>query len=48
LLKRRLPYQERSSEDLDRQQIARQRRRLVQKLEAMGVKVTREEVPQAA
>jgi hypothetical protein len=48
LLKRHLPYQERSSEGPDRHQIARQRRRLVQKLEAMGVKVTLEEVPQAA
>ena len=48
LLKRRIPYQERPSEEVDPQQVARQRRRLVQKLEALGVKVTLEEVPQAA
>lgn len=48
LLKRRIPSQERTSEEVDRQQVARQRRRLVQKLEALGVKVTLEEVPQAA
>lgn len=48
LLKRQLPYQERPREDTDRQQVLRHRRRLVQKLEALGVKVTLEEVPQAA
>ncbi len=40
LLKRRMPYQERGSETVERQQIVRQRRRLGQKLEARGVTVT--------
>ena len=48
LLKRRLPYQERPQEEGARRQVIRQRRRLVQQLEALGVKVTVEEVPQAA
>lgn len=48
LLKRRIPYQERTSEEVERQQLTRQRRRLVQRLEALGVKVTLEEAPQAA
>lgn len=48
VLKRRMPYQERPQEEGERRQVIRQRRRLVQKLEALGVKVTLEEGPQAA
>ncbi len=48
LLKRQIPYQERTREEGDRQQLTRPRRRLVQRLEALGVKVTLEEVSQAA
>lgn len=40
LLKRRIPYQERGSEELTQHQLVRQRRRLVKKLEALGVTVT--------
>jgi transposase len=48
LLKRRVRYTDLGSDYFDRQQIQRQRQRLVQRLEALGVKVTIEEVAEAA
>jgi transposase len=48
LLSRRVPYTELGSDHVDRQQVERQRRRLVERLEALGVKVTIEEVAEAA
>jgi transposase len=48
LLKRRVRYTDLGSDYFDRQQVQRQRRRLVQRLEALGVKVTIEEVAEAA
>jgi transposase len=43
LLKRRVPYAELGTAPLDEQQVARQRRRLVEQLVGLGVKVTIEE-----
>jgi transposase len=43
LLKRRVPYAELGTTPLDQQQVARQRRRLVEQLATLGVKVTVEE-----
>jgi transposase len=48
LLKRRVGYTDLGSDYFDRQQVQRQRQRLVQRLEALGVKVTIEEVAEAA
>lgn len=48
LLSRRVAYAELGSDYVDRQQVERQRRRLVERLEALGVKVTIEEVAEAA
>jgi transposase len=48
LLSRRVVYAELGSDYVDRQQVERQRRRLVERLEALGVKVTIEEVAEAA
>jgi hypothetical protein len=48
LLKRRVRYTDLGSDYFDRQQGQRQRQRLVQRLEALGVKVTLEEVGEAA
>lgn len=48
LLKRRVRYTDLGSDYFDRQQVQRQRQRLVQRLEALGVKVTLEEVGEAA
>jgi transposase len=48
LLSRRVGYAELGSDYVDRQQVERQRRRLVERLEALGVKVTIEEVAEAA
>jgi transposase len=48
LLKRRVRYTDLGSDYFDRQQVQRQRQRLVQRLEALGVKVTIEEVAAAA
>ncbi len=48
LLSRRVPYAELGSDHVDRQQVERQGRRLVERLEALGVKVTIEEVAEAA
>ena len=43
LLKRRVPYAELGTAPLDEQQVAWQRRRLVEQLVGLGVKVTIEE-----
>jgi transposase len=43
LLSRRVPYAELGTTPLDQQQVARQRRRLVEQLATLGVKVTVEE-----
>jgi ABC-type enterobactin transport system permease subunit len=48
LLSRRVSYIELGSDYVDRQHVERQRRRLVERLEALGVKVTIEEVAEAA
>lgn len=48
LLSRRVAYAELGSDHVDRQYAERQRRRLVERLEALGVKVTIEEVAEAA
>jgi transposase len=48
LLSRQVPYAALGSDHVDRQQVERQRRRLVERLEALGVKVTIEEVAEAA
>jgi len=48
LLSGRIRYTDLGSDYVDRQQLERQRRRLVQKLAALGVKVTIEEIEQAA
>ena len=48
LLSRRVGYAELGSDYVDRQQVERQRRRLVERLEAVGVKVPIEEVAEAA
>ena len=48
LLSRRVAYAELGSDYVDRQQIERQRERLVERLEGLGVKVTIEEVAGAA
>lgn len=48
LLKRRVRYTDLGSDYFDRQQVQRQRQRLVQRLEALGVKVTLAEVGEAA
>jgi transposase len=48
LLKRRMRYTDLGSDYFDRRQVGRQRQRLVQRLEALGVKVTIEEVVEAA
>lgn len=48
LLSRRVGYAELGSDYVDRQQVERQRRQLVERLEALGVKVTIEEVAEAA
>ena len=48
MLSRQVPYAELGSDHVDRQQVERQRRRLVERLEALGVKVTIEEVAEAA
>jgi transposase len=48
LLSRRVAYAELGSDYVDRQQVERQRRRLVERLEGLGVKVTIEEVAEAA
>lgn len=43
LLRRRVPYAELGTAPLDQQQVARHRRRLVEQLIGLGVKVTIEE-----
>jgi transposase len=48
LLKRRVRHTDLGSNYFDRQQVQRQRQRLVQRLEALGVKVTIKEVAEAA
>ena len=48
LLSGRIRYTDLGSDYVDRQQLERQRRRLVQKLAALGVKVTIEEIEQVA
>ena len=48
LLSRRVAYAELGSDYVDRQHVERQRRRLVERLEGLGVKVTIEEVAEAA
>lgn len=48
LLSRRVAYADLGSDHVNRQQIKRQRQRLVERLEALGVKVTLEEVAEAA
>jgi transposase len=48
LLRRRVPYAELGNAPLDPQQVERQRRRLVEQLTTLGVKVTIEERTQAA
>jgi transposase len=48
LLKRRVPYTDLGSDYFDHLQVQRQRQRLLQRLEALGVKVTLEEVGEAA
>ena len=48
LLNRRVAYAELGSDYVDRQQVERQRRRLVERLEGLGVKVTIAEVAEAA
>jgi transposase len=48
LLSRRVAYAELGSDYVDRQQVERQRRRVVERLEGLGVKVTIEEVAEAA
>jgi transposase len=48
LLKRRVRYTELGSDYFNQQHLERQRRRLVEKLEALGVKVTIQEVAEAA
>jgi len=48
LLSRRVAYADLGSDYVDRQHIERQRRRLVERLAALGVKVTIEEVAEAA
>lgn len=48
LLSRRVGSAELGSDYVDRQQVERQRRRLVERLEGLGVKVTIEEVAEAA
>ena len=48
LLRRRVRYTDLGSDYFDRHQVHRQRQRLVERLEALGVKVTLEEVAQAA
>jgi transposase len=48
LLSRRVPYADLGSDHVDRQHVERQRRRLVERLEALGVKVTIEAVAEAA
>jgi transposase len=48
LLSRRVPYADLGSDHVDRQHVERQRRRLVERLEALGAKVTIEAVAEAA
>ena len=48
LLSRRVAYTELGTDYVDRQHVERQRRRLVERLEALGVKVTIKEVAEAA
>jgi transposase len=48
LLGQRVPYADLGSDHVDHQHVERQRRRLVERLEALGVKVTIEEVAEAA
>jgi transposase len=48
LLRRRVGYTDLGSEYVTHHQVEQQRQRLVKKLEALGVKVTIEEVGQAA
>ncbi len=48
LLSRRVPYAELGNAPLDHQPVERQRRRLVEQLKTLGVKVTIEEGMQAA
>ena len=48
LLSRRVAYAELGSDYVDRQHVERQRRRLVERLKGLGVKVTIEEVAEAA
>ena len=48
LLRRRVGYTDLGSADVTQHQVEQQRQRLVKKLEALGVKVTLEEVGQAA
>jgi ABC-type enterobactin transport system permease subunit len=48
LLSRQVRYTDLGSDYVDRQHVERQRRRLVERLEALGVKVTIEEVAEAA
>jgi transposase len=48
LLSRRVPYADLGSDHVERQYVERQRRRLVERLEALGVKVTIEAVAEAA
>jgi hypothetical protein len=48
LLSRRGAYTELGTDYVDRQHVERQRRRLVERLEALGVKGTIEEIAEAA
>jgi hypothetical protein len=48
VLKNRASYQELGGDYFDRRHVEAQRIRLIRKLEAMGLKVTVEELPQAA
>jgi hypothetical protein len=48
LLRRRVPYAELGTASLDHSQVERQRRRLVEQLTTLGVKVTIEEGAPAA
>ena len=48
LLARRVGYQDLGEDYFDRHNTAVQRRRLIRRLESLGLKVTAEEIPQAA
>jgi transposase len=48
LLSRRVAYTDLDSDHVDRRHLARQRHRLVEQLHALGVKVTIEDISEAA